>query len=778
MKKMKIATLLFAVLSTATFAQTVTQSVRGKLFDNLTQAPLPYANIVVLDSDPLIGTTSDMDGNFILDRVPVGRHSIKVMMMGYENRMINELLISTGKQTMLQIGLHQTTLEMDELVVSISKDVPLNTMTTVSSRQFTVEETQRYAGGMDDPARLASSFAGVATPSLSSNGISVRGNNPQGLLWRIEGVEAPNPNHFADLTVTGGGLLTALSNQMMGNSDFYTGAFPAEYGNATSGVFDINMKTGNSSKREYTVQTGLLGVDFAAQGPVVAEKEASYLMNYRYSTMALLSPLLPNDTGILKYQDLAFKLNFPTEKAGVFSFWGVGAADGQEMVAADSADWEANFDRDDSQTSLYMFATGLSHKMVLNSSTFIKTTLSATGNGLNHKEQRLDYNLQPHPQSNVDNDTWRYSIQSSIGKHFSKTHSNQTGFKYSHLGYGIDIEQSQSEGETPVAMAQQQGRAGLLQVYSQSKITPIPRLSFNIGLHALYFALNKKSSIEPRTGVKYNFNDKHSLAFAYGLHSRIERLPVYFVNRNETHPNKELDLSKSAHYVLAYNAKLGDNLRLSIEPYYQQLTDIPVSPDSYFSTINMLNDVFFNEVLVSKGSGRNIGVDVTFERFLHNGFYYLATASLFDSKYTAADGVRRNTRFNKNYILNVLAGKEWAVGKNKNNILSANVRLNYMGGNRKEPIDRQASVIDKEAVYGEANGATAFNDRFADTPIFSFTLSYRKNKPNYSSVWSLQVLNATGTKEFSNDYYNIKTGQIENKFEGIMLPNLSYKIEF
>jgi hypothetical protein len=777
MKKLLI-TLLTITFHTVSFSQSITQSMRGKVYDNLTKEPLPVAYIFVLNTNPCIGTTSDMDGNFILEKVPVGRHNIQVTMMGYESYIVNELLISTGQQPVLDVALQQTTYETDEVVVRINKDLPLNNMTTVSSRQFTVEETQRYAGGIDDPARLASSFAGVATPSVTSNGISVRGNNPKGLLWRIEGVEAPNPSHFADLTVVGGGLLTALSNQMLGNSDFYTGAFPAEYGNATSGVFDINLKTGNTRQREYTLQAGAIGIDFAAQGPFISGKDASYIMNYRYSTMALIAPLLPKDTGILKYQDFSFKTNFPTKKAGTFSLWGIGALDEQEMEAADSVDWKANFDRDNSQTELYMFATGLTHKMALNSSTFLNSTLSATGNGLTHKEQRLNYVLQPRPHSLINNDTWRYTIQSSIGKRFSNKHSNQSGFYYSQLGYDVNIEQSQAEGEAPITMARQQGQSGLLQLYTQSKINPIPGLSLNIGIHSQYFLLNDKYSIESRAGLKYEINDKHSLAFAYGMHSRIERLPVYFVEVDGRNPNKNLDLLKSTHYVFAYNIKLNDYLRFSVEPYYQRLTDIPVAPDSYFSTINMQDNVFFNEILVSKGKGRNFGVDLTLERFLQNGFYYLATASIFDSKYTAADGIERNTRFNKNYVFNLLVGKEWAIGENNNNILSTNIRLNYLGGNRKETIDVQASMSDREVVYGETNSAVAFDKKYQDVPVLSLSLSFRINKPNYSSVWSLQILNATSAQEYSNDFYNLITGKVETNYEGIMVPNLSYKIEF
>ena len=776
--KTALTVMLIAIISVPAFSQTATQTVRGSVYDNTTKKPLPFSTIVVLNTEPTIGTTADIAGNFSLENVPVGRRNFQVSMVGYEKYQINELMVTTGKEVVLKIGMEEKATELEEVVIKVNKDAPLNTMASLSSRQFTVDETQRYAGGIDDPARLASSFAGVATPSVTSNGISVRGNNPDGVLWRIEGVEVPNPNHFANLTVAGGGMLTAISSNMMGNSDFFTGAFPAEYGNALSGVFDIKLKTGNSSKRQYTLQAGVIGVDFATEGPFVKGNNASYNLNYRYSTMALISPILPDDAGILKYQDLSFKTNFPTKNAGTFTYWGIGALDGQEMQAADSADWTAAFDRDNSQTSLHMFATGLSHKIRVNPSTFLNTTLSASGNGLSHDEQRLDYNLQEHPQSKAENNTWRYTIQSAINKRFSKKHTNRTGFTYNYLGYNIDIDQSVEEGKMPITIANERGNSGLLQVYTQSKINLLSQLELNVGINMQYFMLNENYAIEPRAGIEYSINDKQSLAFGYGRHSRIQQLPVYFVKNGGDFPNKDLELMQSTHYVLAYKRKLSDNLRLRIEPYYQDLTSIPVSPDSYISTVNFESNMFFNGTLVSKGSGKNIGVDITFERFLHKGFYYLFTGSVFDSRYTAADGIERSTRFNKNYVFNIIGGKEWAVGRDKNNILGANIRLNYLGGNRIEPIDEQASIENEEVVYAETSGNFAFENQFDDLPILSFTISYRKNKPKYSSVWTLQVLNATKTQEFSNHYYNLKTGRIHTKQESIMIPNLSYKIEF
>jgi len=760
------------------YAQTITQTINGKVLDAQTHKPLSFATVVVLDTDPVIGTSCDVNGNFTLEKVPVGRQSISISMVGYETYVENEFLVSSGHNARIEAELSPKAQELDEVVVRVRKDEALNKMSTVSSRQFTVEETQRYAGGLNDPARLASSFAGVATPSVSSNGISVRGNSPNGLLWQIEGVEVPNPNHFANLTVTGGGLITTISNQMMGNSDFLTGAFPAEYGNATSGVFDIKLRKGSNKKRRYTVQAGLIGVDIATEGPFVEGGKSSYLMNYRNSTMALLSPILPDNTGILKYQDLAFKTHFPTKKAGTISFWGIGALDGQEMEAADSSEWDMNADRDNSKTRLYMYASGLSHRIRLGSQTFLKTRLSATGSGLSHKEKRVGFDDVERPQSNADNNSWRLTFKSNINHYFSKNHSNQTGIQYSRMGYNIDIVQSPAEGADPVPMASQKGNSGLIRLYSQSRIDLGKRFTLNAGVNTLWFFLNDNYSIEPRAGLTYQINPKQSIALAYGIHSRIENLKVYFVKEDEAYPNKSLDLMKSAHYVLSYDLKINDHLRLGIEPYYQQLKNVPVASDSYISTINSEEEIFFNEVLVNEGTGHNIGIDFTLEQFLHKGFYYLLTASIFDSKYTGADGIERNTRFNRNYVINALAGKEWKVGKNDNNLLSANVRLNYMGGNRKEPVNRPASLAAKEVIFEETTGSRAYEEQFDDKPIVSFTISFRRNKPTHASIWSLQVLNALKTEEFDRHYYNLNTHRIDRQYKGIMVPEISYKIEF
>ena len=761
-------------------AQQFTQTVRGSVFDQDSKEPLPGATIIVLDSHPLIGTTTDATGDFILERVPVGRQTIQVSYIGFDSWFARDLDVHTGKQVVLQVGMVDSFIQSDEVVITPAqtKHKPLNSMAALSSRQFSTEEADRYAGGLGDPARLASSFAGVASPSISSNGISVRGNNPSGLQWRIEGVEVPSPNHFADLTIAGAGLLTALSNTVMGNSDFYTGAFPAEFGNASSGVFDIRLKSGNPDIREHTVQASILGMDVASEGPFRKGGRATYLANYRYSTMGLVAPFLPDDSGLLKYQDVSWKVNLPTQRAGTFSVFGVGALDGIDMVPGDSSEWVSKTDQDYSETTMHLYASGISHKVIINPATFVSTTLSVSGNGVKFEEERLDPASGRLPRSRVSNRTQRYTLQSRLDHRFGPRHTNNSGFYISQLGYDLDVEESPRDGAPLESIVNGSGSATLIQAFTQSQVRPNANLVLNAGLHTMVFRLNGAWTLEPRLSATYALSPRQDISIAYGLHSRIEPLSVYFVSENNRLPNRNLKLMQSAHYGVSYNAMLTDNIRLNVEPYYQHHYDVPVSADSYVSTINTRNNLFFSHALTNNGSGRNVGVDFTFEQFMNKGVYYLLTGSLFNSTYTAADGVERNTRFNKNHVFNALLGKEWRTGKSKNNRINANIRLNYLGGNRIESIDHAASLADEDVVYGESHGVLSFSGQHAATPILSFSVAYRKNKPSYSSMWSLQILNATGAEEYEKDFYNIKTNTMDTKYTTIVLPNISYRIDF
>jgi hypothetical protein len=767
---------MITVIYQVGYGQHQTQVIKGVIRDADSQFTLPGAIVVIMDSDPVIGTVTDEEGRFKLTGIKVGRYNLQVSYIGYEPAVISEVAVLSGKEVVLQISLKESTtaLQQVEIKAYSNKDQAVNPMAMISSRQLTMEEASRYAGGIDDPSRLAASFAGVAG-SLSSNAIVIRGNAPKGLLWRMEGIEIPNPSHFANVSTFGGGGITALSSQMLTNSDFYTGAFPSEFGNALSGVFDMRVRTGNYEKREHTLKAGIIGLDFATEGPFIRGKKSSYLINYRYSTLAVISPLLPENAQGLVYQDLSFKLNFPVGKAGAISLWGLYSADKTgSKVKSDSSEWQYYQDIEEDKNRNRMGALGINHRYILSEKTYINTALAATGNFLSWQRKRLGDDLILHPKDDISQNDRKYTLSFLLNHKFSGRHTNRSGFVINRLEYQMSLKQDNMQ------YADENGGSELIQLYSQSRIDIHSRLTANIGIHSQLFTFNDDFSFEPRASLKYKTSGRSSLSIAYGLHSRLEPIGFYFARNttssgNTTQPNHNLELSRAHHLVLAFEMAAGKYGRIRLEPFYQKLYNVPVIPGTSFSMMNLEMDWFFNDSLTNDGTGRNTGLDITLERFLHSGYYYLFTASFFDARYTGGDDIERHARFNKNYVVNFLFGKEWTVGSNKDNVLGINWKFSVLGGDRITPVDHELSFEARDVVYDENN---AFEDRKPVVYYLDFSCSFQKNKPGYSSTWSLQFVNLLFQKEFYGHRYNFKSNSVESFKEIVVIPNISYRIDF
>lgn len=762
-------------------AQSRGQTVRGTVVDADLQTPLPGANVVVAGVEPLLGTMTDADGRFVLEHVPLGRQTILVSFIGYEPATLSNVVVGSGHEVVLTIALRERVVQGEEVVVTAGRDreQPVNDMAYVSARSFTVEETRRYGGGLDDPARMASVFAGVAaTGGIQQNALVIRGNAPRGVLWRLEGVEIPNPNHFAELSVSGGGGLTLFSAQLLADSDFFTGAFPAEYGNALSGVFDMRFRTGNPAQRQHTVQVGINGVEAASEGPFVRGKEATYLFNYRYSTLALLMPLLPTDAPVT-YQDLSFKLSFPTRKAGRFEVWGIGGLDGQRLEEnRDSTEWESEFwDRTRFDMDLAVGAAGLSHRLVLGSRSYLRTVAAATVNRTRWDQHRLADDLTLQPNLFIDNTDGRLILGSTLHTKLGSRHVNRTGATVQQLFYDLHVTAAPGDVPPVVPVAGGEGASTLLQVFTQSRLNPTAALTLNAGLHAQYFALTQRYTVEPRAGLTWQFTPEQSVSLGYGLHSRIEDLRIYLAQVPRAGgfvaPNRDLDFTKAHHGVLGYSRSLGPSARLKLEAYYQHLYDVPVVADSSYALLNFEQDWTFAETLVNAGAGRNAGLDLTVERFLQDGWYALVTGSVFRSRYRGGDGTWRSTRFDQRYVANALFGKEFAVGARRN-LLGLNARVLVVGGKMRSPVDQAASRLREEVVYDEAR---AFTVREPGLYLLDVTITYRLNRRRRSEVWALQLKNALAAKDTYLDY-NFASQRVETVEEGFPLPVLSYKVEF
>ena len=489
------------------------QTLRGVVNDRASGHPIPYATIQLTDI-PGLGMMCDSLGRFALPKVPVGRHSVQASFIGYESATVREILVTSAKEVYLEIALQESVNELSEVVVRAhNRNEAMNKMAVAGARMLSVEEASRYAGGFDDPARLVASFAGV-TPSVSNNGISIHGNAPHLLQWRLEDVEIPNPNHFADIATLGGGILSSLSAQVLGNSDFFTGAFPAEYGNAVSGVFDMKLRNGNNQRNENTFQVGIMGIDFASEGPLSKKHKASYIFNYRYSTTGLLNVDLG---GKMDYQDLNFKLNFPTRHAGTFAVWGTALLDKYKSSLEKNPDkWDYLEDAGQGRSTQYMAAGGVTHRYFFNENTLLKTTLAGTYSDQEAIQTTYDREFNPSPNIDQNSRSTNLILTSSLNRKVNNRFTNKTGLTFTQMFYNMNLELAPFIDQPLETISKGDGNTSLISAYNSSAWGINDKLSLNFGLHGQLLTLNNRWTLEPRASLKWQTNTRTSFALAYG----------------------------------------------------------------------------------------------------------------------------------------------------------------------------------------------------------------------------------------------------------------------
>lgn len=755
------------------------QTIKGVVKDAASGSSIPYANVVLSNTHPQIGTTSDSLGYFRFTNIPIGRYDIQVSYLGYEPAVMKEILLTSAKEVDCVITLVESTQKLEEVIVcaEINKERPLNPMALTGGRVLTVEESSRFAGGFDDPARLVSSFAGIAG-GINTNALIVRGNSPQYTQWRMEGVEISNPTHYADMTGLGGGLLTGLSSNVLGNSDFFNSAFPAEYSNALAGVFDMSMRTGNSENYEHAFQIGLWGLDLASEGPISKKSQSSYLFNYRYSFSGLSDAISGTDEG-LNYQDLAFKFSFPTKKAGEFTVWGLGLLDKVLQKNEENPEnWEYTSDKQESDNTFTKGMFGIGHKIYCRPNSYIKTSLATTYTKVHAIIDQADDKMIFHRMADMQNSNTDIILHSYLHSKISSRHFNRTGFTFTRMDYNMDFNLSEkmSQYEPMQQIAKGNNSDIAFSAFTSSVFRLNNNVDVSIGLTGQYFGLNNHWTLEPRFSIKRKLPKRQTLSFAYGLNSMRSRLDYYYVKTAETGNalvNKNLDFSKAHHFSLSYGKRFTDNLYLKVEPYFQYLYDIPVESGTSFSIVNY-NGYGLDKALVNKGKGRNYGVDVTLERYLADGWYGLLSGSLFKSEYMGGDKIWRNTRMDQRFIINGLVGKEWVFGKNKNKVFSANVRLTYQGGNRYTPINNEESQIEHSIKVDETR---AYSLKLPNSFTTDLTLRFRINKKKIAHEFSFMILNVNGFRQ-TGYAYNIVTNSVERKRYTPIVPSISWKIYF
>ncbi len=767
-----------------------TQVVRGKVMSASLERPLEGARVLVVGTEPLQGTSTDTSGKFRIEGVPTGRHDIKVDHMGYEAKVLRNIRVRSGKEVVLSIELKESLVQKGEIEVSSEKDKrkPLNELATVSARQFTTDETGRYAGSRMDPARMAANFAGTNSANDARNDIIVRGNSPTGVLWRMEGVDIPNPNHFSSQGATGGPI-SMLNNNLLANSDFLSGAFPAQYGNSTAAVFDLRMRNGNAQKMEYTGQVGINGFEAGVEGPISKDAGSSFLVNYRYSTLEVFDLLGIHFgvAGIPKYQDLSFKVNIPTKNAGKFSLFGIGGISDTELLDSerDKNDWSYTNSGEDLVFGSDMGVVGLTHKHYLG-----EDLLGNAGISISGARRRIDLDtLGPNGSSfrtyEYDSFDGKYSFFYNLRKKVDAQHLLKGGVRYKRLFFDHEERYYDRSFDRYLFLIDAQRATGLAQSFIHWRFRWNDRTTFNTGLYYQNFTLNGSHSLEPRFGAKYELGPKASLNFGYGLHSQTHPLVFYFMESYDpdeqeyVRTNSDLGPTRSHHFVLGFDQGFAEDYRLKVEVYYQDLFNVPVEghgKETSFSMLNVgteLEGLPHVDSLVNKGTGENYGIELTVEKFFSDRFYFLFTGTFYRSFYKGSDGDRHPTKYSGDYTFNLLGGKEFSLGEDF--ILGFNLKYVYAGGNRYVPVDLDRSRMAGEAVYIDSR---AYEEQYKPYSRLDLKVELRAERDQASHSFFATVENVTDRDNILRRTYSAKKGEMITDHQLGIFPYGGYRVNF
>lgn len=735
------------------------QEVTGRIIDKDSKAPLQGVVISTNSQGETISAETDEKGYFKLGRVTVGRASFSVQYLGYLPITLNNVLVSSGKQLVLDLEMEESVSELGEVQVSgVNKNEAQNDMTVVSARSFTVEEADKYPASRQDPARMAGNFAGVNSTSDARNDIVIRGNSPMGLLWRFQDVDIPNPSHFAIAGSTGGPL-SIINTKYLYTSDFMTGAFPAEYGNANAGVFDLKMKNGNANTYEHTAQLGILGLELASEGPIKKERKSSYLATFRYSTFEALSFLNINlgTSAVPRYWDGAFKINLPTEKNGTFSVFAIGGMSNIDIVLSTIEERPKELFGDQNRDQYFrtrMGVFGVQHKHSLTNKLFLSTTFAQSAQSITSDHFLIyrysNYKLKSLPHIlDYGQEEYHTSLNLNLTYKVSPRLTLRSGIYNKHYVFSLyDRARFDSLQSMQNRAAFQNEQFQLIQPFVQAKYKITEKITVHGGVHGQWLTLNTASrSVEPRMGASWAMHSKHTLSYGLGMHSQMQPTYFYYISpdfEKNGAMNKNAGFSRSIMSVLTYDYTPAKDLRFKVEGYYQYLWDIPVY--RYASGVSMVNQgatfsrFIPKQQMVNKGVGVNYGIEFTVEKFFSRNYYILFTNSLYQSLYQGSDNVWRNTDFNGNYISNLLAGHEWALDKKNKYHLVSGTKISYAGGRRYSPADVDSSNKYLDLMPKEDQINTL---QFGDYFRLDLRLGLRANHANLNYEFMIDIINVT-----------------------------------
>lgn len=764
---------LFAFLATQLLhAQDPRGTVRGLVVDALSGAPLPDAAVLLLPSDPPLGTTTDSLGRFTLREVPVGLYTLRVQRLGHGTLLVPELWVRSGKETVQAVTLEPASIGLETFTVTaLAREEP----EPLGVRTFTVEQGLRYPAMFQDPARLVTSTPGVAAPNDQANHLMVRGNGPNANAWLLEGAEIVSPNHLGnagtatDLPTLSGGGVNILSAQMLGPSRLRTGVAPVAYGNALGGLMDMELRRGNTREREWTVQAGLIGLDLSTEGPIGKGDKAFHLVNYRYSTLGVLSAM-GVDLGdeAISFQDLSFHVGTRLGERGELRVFGMGGMSRNVFEAdRDTATWEFDKDSKDITYTSSMGAAGTTLRLPLAARSTFSSTVVWSGTYQDREETEFNSRLEPIAARG-----------SSLYERKLSAIAQVEGAVGARFRYGV----GGSAMERVVENLFRQEVAGwLLRPFAHARFDVTEHLQATAGMAYSHFTFNGSELVEPRAGLRWRMAKGRSIGVNYGVRGQLPYQHLMNLDTFTLLPSsREVGLMRSEDVAVGYDHAVNERLAFRLEVYDQRIMQVAelapginIMMDESLGGVNVWDEPLLLPQTAT-GTGRNTGVELSMDRSFERGWFLRVNGTVFQSSYTDRQGEELDTRWNNQWMANAMGGREWRKAKeDRVRTWGVSGRVFAMGGQRYSPFAVQDRGFPVPVPTGPPFSAQANDYLRADLRV------YRKmDRGGRTGQWALDLQNVSNTRNEAFRYFDRRQGAIVTKYQLGLIPNLSYRIEF
>ena len=784
--------------------------IRGRLIDRASKQPLSDGFVELLNFSPQrIVKIDSATGHFEFKFVPVGRHRLLATADNYEKIYELNINVVAGSEQFLTLQLNEKIEDVKEpftaaqigygttqftAQIAIRQKDPFILMdNTIGQQHFDIEQMNNLAGARNDPARMAASFSGISNADDTRNDIVVRGASPLGVQWLLEGLPIQNPNHLG-LIGTTSGYFPILNINVIGEADFRLGAFSAQYANTSTGIFDIYLRNPETRRLRTTAQIGWNGAELVLQGPLF-NKRSSFIVAGRYSLLPVFNSIGIYDLNAKstpKIYDINYNFQYVTNKGNefnLFGFYGNSAlhtkASDEDFLNIFNPAPRANVDWENNNT-----VVGLKYRHFFSKHFFWQTTI---GGNIAYNNQEHIYHKTTHPwtlpyrglYSKIYQST--YSISSFVNQKVNTKFSWRSGFMLQHRVNEF-FEVQDRFNVAPIVYYDYIGSNQLIHLYLHTNYRLTSNFNFQLGAAALYNNLNQQFVAEPRVNLSWDIGKKHQLDIIYTMQNqeispRLSYLQLQSFNSTigavyDTSA-RNLKMMGNHYFTIDYVYQPKSHLQFKLSPYYKFWYNVPVNAEEAtgFSAFNFDSRLPYNLPkfkMESTGTAENYGIDLIAIHHLNKGFQLNYTVSFFESTYKGSDGIKRDARFDRDWLTRLAASKEWTLNKTKANVFFLSTTFTLAGGERYTPIDiEQSGYFNEEILTNQW-----FENRTDFYMRWDIKTGFRFNGKKVNHYFYIDMTNVLGRKNILTYHYDNATETVKPIYQYGRMPELFYRIQF